>query len=135
MQEKQDLSSIPRLGRCPGVGKGNPLQYSCLENSMDRRAWGGGTAHKVVRSRVHTHPHTHTRLTPEKRHRLQRVLFAMFRTLEFSVKVKRSRFCFVFKQKRKYFVKSFINHTSDTVLVCSGRTSKTFKTNEKNFSV
>ena len=31
-----DLGSIPRLGRSPGEGNGNPLQYSCLENSMDR---------------------------------------------------------------------------------------------------
>ena len=31
-----DLGSIPELGRSPGVGNGNPLQYSCLENSMDR---------------------------------------------------------------------------------------------------
>ena len=34
-----DLDSIPGLGRCPGGGYGNPLQYSCLENLMDRRAW------------------------------------------------------------------------------------------------
>ena len=34
-----DLGSIPELGRCPGEGNGNPLQYSCLENSMDRGAW------------------------------------------------------------------------------------------------
>ena len=31
--------SIPGLGRSPGEGNGNPLQYSCLENSMDRGAW------------------------------------------------------------------------------------------------
>ena len=31
--------SIPGLGRSPGGGHGNPLQYSCLENSMDRGAW------------------------------------------------------------------------------------------------
>ena len=30
---------IPKLGRSPGEGQGNPLQYSCLENSMDRGAW------------------------------------------------------------------------------------------------
>ena len=30
---------IPGLGRSPGEGNGNPLQYSCLENSMDRGAW------------------------------------------------------------------------------------------------
>ena len=34
-----DLGSIPRLGRSPGEGNGNPLQYSCLENPMDRGAW------------------------------------------------------------------------------------------------
>ena len=31
--------SIPGLGRCPGEGHGNPLQYSCLENPMDRGVW------------------------------------------------------------------------------------------------
>ena len=37
-----DLGSIPGLGRSPGEGNGNPLQYSCLENSMDRgySPWG-----------------------------------------------------------------------------------------------
>ena len=34
-----DLSSIPGLGRSPGEGKGYPLQYSGLENPMDREAW------------------------------------------------------------------------------------------------
>ena len=34
-----DLDSIPGLGRSPGEGNGNPLQYSCLENPMDREAW------------------------------------------------------------------------------------------------
>jgi len=34
-----DLSSIPGSGRSPGEGNGNPLQYSCLENPMDREAW------------------------------------------------------------------------------------------------
>ena len=34
-----DLGSIPVLGRSPGEGKVYPLQYSCLENSMNRRAW------------------------------------------------------------------------------------------------
>ena len=34
-----DLGSIPELERSPGVGNGNPLQYICLENSMDRGAW------------------------------------------------------------------------------------------------
>ena len=34
-----DLGSIPGLERSPGEGNGNPLQYSCLENPMDREAW------------------------------------------------------------------------------------------------
>ena len=34
-----DVGSIPGLGRSPGGGHGNPLQYSCLENPTDRRAW------------------------------------------------------------------------------------------------
>ena len=35
----RDVGSIPGSGRSPGVGNGNPLQYSCLENPMDRGAW------------------------------------------------------------------------------------------------
>ena len=34
-----DMDLIPVLGRFTGEGDGNPLQYSCLENSMDRKAW------------------------------------------------------------------------------------------------
>ena len=34
-----DMGSIPGLGRSPGEGNGNPLQYSCRENPMDREAW------------------------------------------------------------------------------------------------
>ena len=34
-----DVNSIPELGRSSGERNGNPLQYSCLENSMDRGAW------------------------------------------------------------------------------------------------
>ena len=37
--DTRDQVLIPGLGRSPGVGNGNPLQYSCLENSMDRAAW------------------------------------------------------------------------------------------------
>ena len=44
-----DLGSIPGSGRCPGEGNGNPLQYSCLENSMDRGAWWA-IAHGVAKS-------------------------------------------------------------------------------------
>ena len=37
----RDLGLIPGSGRSPGEGNGNPLLYSCLENSMDRGAWAG----------------------------------------------------------------------------------------------
>ena len=37
--DARDVSSIPGLGRFPGVGSDNPLQYSCLENPMDRGTW------------------------------------------------------------------------------------------------
>ena len=37
--DKRNAGSIPELGRSPGEGNGNPLQYSCLENSTDREAW------------------------------------------------------------------------------------------------
>ena len=35
----RDAGSVPGSGRSPGEGHGNPLQYSCLENTMDREAW------------------------------------------------------------------------------------------------
>ena len=37
--DSRDAGSVPGLRRSPGMGSGNPLQYSCLENSMDRGAW------------------------------------------------------------------------------------------------
>ena len=43
-----DLGSIPGSGRSPGEGNGNPLQYSCLENPMDRGAWRA-TVHWVTK--------------------------------------------------------------------------------------
>ena len=53
------MDSIPGLGRSPGEGHGNPLQYSCLENPMDRGAWQV-TVHGVVKSRtwwtMHSYP-------------------------------------------------------------------------------
>ena len=40
VEDIRDVGSIPRSGRSPGGGLGNSFQYSCLENPMDRRAWG-----------------------------------------------------------------------------------------------
>ena len=56
-----DLGYIPGSGRSPGGKHGNSLQYSCLENPMDREAWWAAV-HGVTRVRhnwVHTHPHTY----------------------------------------------------------------------------
>ena len=46
-----DACSIPGLGRTPGEGNGNPLEYSCLEKSMDRGAWQV-TVHGLTRSQL-----------------------------------------------------------------------------------
>ena len=46
-----NLGSIPGLGRSPGEGNGNPLQYSCLENPMDGGAWWA-TVHRVAKSQT-----------------------------------------------------------------------------------
>ena len=46
-----DVGLIPGSGRSLGVGNGNPLQYSCLENSMDRGAWQA-TVHGVTKSQT-----------------------------------------------------------------------------------
>ena len=47
----RDVSSIPGSGRSPGEGHSNPLQYSCLENPMDREAWQA-TVHGVAKSQT-----------------------------------------------------------------------------------
>ena len=47
----REAGSIPGSGRFPGIGNNNPLQYSYLENSMDRKAWQA-TVHGVSKSRT-----------------------------------------------------------------------------------
>ena len=60
MQEMQvDASSVPGSGICPGGGHGNTLQYSCLENLMDREAWQA-TARGVAKTQTQLkRPSTH----------------------------------------------------------------------------
>ena len=48
-EDLRDVSSIPGSGRSPGDRNGNSLQYSCLENPMDRGAWWA-TVHRVIES-------------------------------------------------------------------------------------
>ena len=47
--DTRETGSVPGSRRFPGGGYGNPLQYSCLENSMDRRTWWA-TVHKITKS-------------------------------------------------------------------------------------
>ena len=66
----RDPGSIPGLGRSPGGGNGTPLQYSCLENPMDRGAWRA-TVHGVAQSRTQwkrlsTHARTLDYVSKEK---------------------------------------------------------------------
>ena len=84
----RDASSTPESGRSPGAGHGNPLQYSCVDNSLDRGAWRA-TVHRVAKSgtqlkqhntteatsHTHTHTHTHTLV-------LFQVLFFFLRNLQ-----------------------------------------------------
>ena len=49
--DAEDLGLIPGLGRSPGEGNGNPLQYSCLENTMERGAWWA-IVHGVTKSQT-----------------------------------------------------------------------------------
>ena len=53
-----DAGSIPGSERFPGGGNGNPLQYSCLENPMDRGAWQA-TVHGVAKSRTRLSMHAY----------------------------------------------------------------------------
>ena len=47
--DTRNMDSVPGSERSPGVGNGNPLQYSCMENSMDRGAWWA-TVHGITKS-------------------------------------------------------------------------------------
>ena len=51
--DEGEVDSIPGSGRSPGEGNGNPLQYSCLENPLDRGAWWA-KVHRVVESHTMT---------------------------------------------------------------------------------
>ena len=69
-----NLSSIPGLGRSPGEGNGNPLQYSCLENSADRGAWWA-TVHGVAERDMTE------QLTQTKQTEIQELIGSSFRPI------------------------------------------------------
>ena len=59
-RDARDESSIPGSGRSPGEGNGNPLQYSCLGNPMDRGAWQA-MVHGILKSQTQLDMCTHFR--------------------------------------------------------------------------
>ena len=66
--DTRDVGSVPGLGRSPGGRHGNPLQYSCLENPMDRAWWA--IVYRVTKTQMdtteatwHTRPERWTKLT------------------------------------------------------------------------
>ena len=62
--DSRDLGSILGSGKLPGVGNGNPLQYSCLENSIDRETWQA-TVHGVTKSRTRLSTAQHKKASNE----------------------------------------------------------------------
>ena len=60
-----DAGSIPGSGKFPGERNGNPVQYSCLENPMDRRAWRAAI-HEVAKSQTRLSVHTHSHWSQRK---------------------------------------------------------------------
>ena len=64
-----DSSLIPGLGRSPGGGIGNPLQYSCLGNPMDRGAWRA-VVHGVIKSQTQLSMHAHKHWCKREREKL-----------------------------------------------------------------
>ena len=63
--DTRDMGSIPGSGRSPGVGNGNPPQYSCLENFMDREVYQA-IVHGVTKNWTWTHTNTHSQTLHKK---------------------------------------------------------------------
>ena len=85
----RDVDSIPGSERSPTERDGNPLQYSCLENSMDRRAWWA-TVHRFAaksRIRLSTHSYTHTYTYTIKIGCLKHIISFLFWSLETKIKL------------------------------------------------
>ena len=59
--DRRDMGLIPGSGRSPGVGNGNPFQYSCRDNPTDREAWRA-TVHGLEKSRTGLTGHAQTHI-------------------------------------------------------------------------
>ena len=64
--DSRDVGSIPGSGRSPGIGNDNPLQYSCLENSMDRGACLAGIVYRATKSWIRLSDCTHKHTEPSR---------------------------------------------------------------------
>ena len=108
------LGSIPGFGRSPGVGNGDPHQYTCLENSMDRGAWQT-TVHGVSKSRTRLSAHagvcthTHTHIINCSHHAVHDILF--YPLYFFPAERLKLKYCHS-KQSRILLGKCFINFES-----------------------
>ena len=96
----RDSSSISGWGRSPGGGHGNPLQYSCLKNPMDRGAWQA-TVHRVAKSQLNTHPPLTTLIGKQERLKRNKQSFQL---VKFVKKKKRTNFNILVR----IFVSTFI---------------------------
>ena len=79
--DTKNVGSIPWSGRSPGVGNGNPLQYSCLENSMDRRAWQA-IVHGVAKNQTPLGRHMCTPMFTENLQCFRHCLFSLIHCLQ-----------------------------------------------------
>ena len=83
--EAREAGSIPRSGRSPGIGNGNPLQYSCLGNSMERGAWWA-TAHVVTWSQTWLNSmHVNPFYSPERKTHVNKSLVCCFNKFIFRI--------------------------------------------------
>ena len=85
-EDLRDTGSVPGLGRSPGGGHGNLLQYSCLETAKDREAWQA-TVHGVTKNRTRLKQlstHTHILLKPTLTHHLYEPLLRYYFICRFS---------------------------------------------------
>ena len=80
----RDPGSVPESGRSSGIGNGSPLQYSCLENPMDRGAWWAAVR-GVAKSRMRLSMHTHACMHPCSPHSEQPTVEEQFKASQLQI--------------------------------------------------